>query len=416
MSIKPEYTAAIDLGQTRTRAAIAEAPAGGVEDGTRLRLLGVGEVESSGWVKGSLVDMEAATLSIRQAVARAEEMADGLVIESVLVGTGGAHLRSIGSHSGAILSHSGPREVTAADVMELMAEVQNVPLGPDREIIHVLSGEFILDERGGIRDPEGLLGVQLAVHGHILTGSAAVARNLAAAVNRASVVVETIAAESFAVGEALTSPAERAAGVLVAVIGGVSTELIVYRHGGVSLTASVPVGGDHFTNDLMIGLHTSRADAETIKQTFGAVTAGWRHSGTTFEVPELGKSTSRLIEQRLLREILEARGIELFSLILEELRKSQSKERLEDHLEAGIILAGGGAKLTGMCDLAERVLVMPARIGLPPRILGMPESLDSAENSVLFSLLHYALRVRRHRSPQGSRAASPWKHLMERKR
>jgi len=230
------------------------------------------------------------------------------------------------------------------------------------------------------------------------------------------VVVETIAAESFAVGEALTSPEERAAGVLVAVIGGASTELIVYRHGGVALTASVPVGGDHFTSDLMIGLHTSRADAETIKQTFGAVTAGWRHTGTTFEVPELGKSTSRLIEQSLLREILEARGLELFSLILEELRKSQSKERLEDHLEAGIILAGGGAKLTGMCDLAERVLVMPARIGLPPRLLGISEALDSADYSVLFSLLHYALRVRRYRSPHGAKAINPWRHLFERKK
>lgn len=415
MSIKPDYIAALDLGQTHTRAAIAEAPAGGSDDGTRLRLLGLGEAPSDGWTKGSLANMEAATASIREAVSRAEEMADGLVIESAVVGTGGTHLRSIGSHSGAILSHSQPREVTRRDVMELMEEVRNVPLGPDREIIHVLSGEFILDERGGIRDPEGLLGMHLAVRGHILTGSGAVGRNLVAAANRASVMVETIAAESFAVGEALTSPEERAVGVLVAVIGGASTELIVYRHGGVALTASVPVGGDHFTNDLMIGLHTARSDAETIKQTFGAVTAGWRHTGATFEVPELGKSTSRLIEQSLLREILEARGIELFSLILEELRKSQTRERLEDHLEAGVILAGGGAKLAGMCDLAERVLVMPARIGLPPRLLGLAESFDSADYSVVFSLLHYALRARRYRSPQGSRPASPWKHLFEKK-
>ena len=108
--------------------------------------------------------------------------------------------------------------------------------------------------------------------------------------------------------------------------------------------------------------------------------------------------------------------MELFQLILDELRKSQSKDRLEDHLEAGVILAGGGAKLAGMCDLAERVLVMPARIGLPPRVLGLPEAYDSAEYSVAFSLLHYALRVRRYRSPQGSRSVNPWKHLFERKK
>ena len=205
MSIKAEYVAALDLGQTRTRALLAEAPAGGIDDGTRLRFLGLGEAESGGWIKGSLVDMEAATISIREAVARAEQMADGLVIESALVGTGGAHLRSIGSHGGAMLSRAEPREVTRKDILELMEEVRSVPLGHDREIIHVLPGEFILDGHGSIRDPQGLLGSHLAVHGHVLTGSAAAGRNLVAAVNRASLMVETIAAESFVVGEALTS-------------------------------------------------------------------------------------------------------------------------------------------------------------------------------------------------------------------
>lgn len=416
MSLKAEFVAALDLGQSHTRAVLAEAPAGGGDDGTRLRFLGLGQAESSGWTKGGLVNMDEAMKCIREAVSDAEQMADGLVIESALIGTGGVHLRSIGSHGGAVLSRSEPREVKPGDVLELMEEVRNVPLGQDREIIHVLPGEFFLDGRGGIRDPQGLMGAHLAVHGHVLTGSAAVGRNLVAAVNRASVMAETIAAESVAAGEALTSAEERATGVLVAVIGAASTEIIAYRHGGVVLSASVPVGGDHFTHDLMIGLNTARADAEMIKQTFGAVTAGWRHTGTTFEVPELGRPTSRLIEQSLLREILEARGAELFQLILDELRKSQSKDRLEEHLEGGVILCGGGAKLAGMCDLAERVLMMPARIGLPPRVLGLPEVYDAAEYTVLFSLLHYGLHVRRFRSPQGLRSINPWKHLFERRK
>ena len=413
MSNKAEYVAAIDLGHAHTRAAIAEAPAGGTDDGTRLRLLGVGEAPSNGWIKGNLVDMEAAVASVRDAVAKAEQMADGLVIESAVIGTGGSHLHSIGSHDGMLLSHSQPREVANNDVLQLMDEVRSVPLAADREIIHVLPREFVLDSRGGIRDPVGLLGIQLAVHGYVLTGSAAVGRNLVAAVNRASVMVETVAAESYAVGEAAPSVDERTSGVMAVVIGGASSEMIVYRHGGVVMSASIAVGGDHFTNDLMIGLHTARADAESIKQTFGAVTAGWRHTGTTFEVPELGRPTSRLIQQSLLREILEARGMELFSLVLSELRHASLPEKLEEHLEAGIVLCGGGANLPGMCDLAERVLLMPARIGLPPRVLGLPESLDAPQYTVLLSLLHYALRVRRHRAPQGSRSASPWKHLFD---
>lgn len=413
MSEKLEYVAALDLGQTSTRAAIAETPPGGVEDATRLRLLGLGEAESRGWVKGSLADMTAAVASIRAAAEQAEAMADGLVMESAILGTGGAHVRAIGSHAGTLLSRRGAREVTGDDVARLIAEVASVPLAADREILHVLPREFVLDSRGGIRQPVGLMGTQLAAHGHVITGSVSVGQNLVACVNRAGVMAETVASEAFAAAEAITTAEERGNGVIVAVVGGASCELIAYRHGGVCLSVSVPVGGEHFTGDLAIGLHASRADAEAIKQSFGTVAAGWRHTGTTFEVPEIGRAASRLIEQSLLREILEARAVELFALIREELRRASLDDGIGNQMEGGIVLAGGGARLSGLCDLAERVLEMPARIGLPPRVLGFPEAADDPQYTVLFSLLHYALRVRRHRAPHGARLSSPWKHLFE---
>jgi cell division protein FtsA len=217
---------------------------------------------------------------------------------------------------------------------------------------------------------------------------------LVTAANRAGILVETLVSEAFACGEALPTPEEYELGVLVALVGGPSTELAAYTQGSLAMSRSIPIGGDHFTGDLAIGLRTARSDAETIKRNFGTVSPGWTHDGSSFEIPGMGHQSSRLIPQQMLRQILEPRAQELFSMLSEELRRAS----LGNQLGAGVILAGGGARLQGFCDMAEKVLGLPARIGLPPRMQSLPEGLDSPEYATLLSLTDYGFRARKQRT------------------
>ncbi|MBI2818525.1 MAG: cell division protein FtsA, partial [Acidobacteria bacterium] len=412
MSQKPEHLVALDVGNSSTRVLVAEIAATDVsshrtsrqfsngspsrEDPSLLQFVGFGEVETRGWHKGNLADIGQASETVRRVIEQAEESI-GSQIESAVLGIGGPHLGGLSSRAGIALSIR-PREVRREDVLRVMQDARNIPLSGDREILHIVPKEFVLDGQEGIRDPVGMVGMQLEVRVHFITNSAATAQNLVTVVNRAGILVETVVSEGFAAGEALPSQEERDLGVLVVLIGGPSSETVAYSQGGLASTHSTPIGGDHFTGDIAIGLHTARSDAETIKQTFGSVFPGWSHDGSSFEVPGIGHQPSRLIPQNLLRQILEPRAQELFSLLGAELGRAG----LTTELAAGIILSGGGARLAGLCDLAEKVLGIPARIGLPPRIHGLPEALDSPEYATLLSLLYYGLRVRLQRSPRES--------------
>jgi len=271
--------------------------------------------------------------------------------------------------------------------------------------------EFLLDGQDGIRDPIGLQASRLEAKVHIISGAVADSQNIVAAANRAGIVVETMVGEAFAVGEAVLTPEEQEMGALVVVLGGSHCDLAVYSRSSLRLSATIPVGGDHFTNDTAIGLQTSLEEAEGIKKLFGSVYAGGIHAGTSFEAPGLGNRPSRLIPRSVLLGILEPRAQELLGIILEWLRRS----RLEHHLGGGVILCGGGARLQGMCDLAEQFFASPARLGLPPKILEMPEMLESPEYATLLSLLLYGLRVRQLRMARQRPLATRWKGLLRRK-
>ncbi|MBI4478622.1 MAG: cell division protein FtsA [Acidobacteria bacterium] len=410
MSQKPEHLVALDVGNASTRVLVAEFPSGdmasassprapsngssGWEHPSLLRFVGYAEAETHGWHKGNLADIGQASASIRNVIEQVEK-AIGSQIESAVLGLGGPHLGGLSSRAGIALG-ARPREVRLEDVLRVMQDARNIPLPPDREILHIVPKEFVLDGQQGIRDPVGMLGVQLETRVHFITNSAATAQNLVTAVNKAGVLVETLVSEAFAAGEALPTPEERDLGVLVALIGGPSSEVVAYSQGGLSMASSTPVGGDHFTGDIAIGLHTARSDAESIKRTFGSVSPGWSHDGSSFEVPGIGHQTSRLIPQHFLRQILEPRAQELFRLLGEELRRAG----LTTQLGAGAILSGGGSRLAGICDMAEKVLGLPSRIGLPPEIQGLPEALNSPEYATLVSLLYYGLRVRQQRAPR----------------
>jgi cell division protein FtsA len=409
MSQQPNHLVALDVGNSMTRVAIAEAPAGGRPsdwDASRLRLLGFGDTETQGWHKGNLADIGQSAASIRKAVEQAEAAA-GVAIESAVVGIGGPHLGGIASRAVIELGQR-PREVRREDVERVLDDARNIPLSAGREVLHMVPKEFVLDSQEGIRDPVGMLGMHLEVRVHFITNSIATSQNLVTAANRAGVLVETVVGEAYAAGEAIATEEEHELGVLVAVIGGPSCEIVAYSQSGLSKTCAVAIGGDHFTGDISVGLRVPRSDAETIKRNFGSVFPGWSHDGSAFEAPAMGHQPSRVIPQNVLRQILQPRAQELFGLLLEEVRRTGGTR----HWPGGIVLSGGGARLAGLCDLAESVLGIPARIGLPPRVQNLPEALDSPEYATLFSLLQYGARVRQHRAPRERAASSRLRDLL----
>ena len=406
MNQEANYVAALDLGSSKTRALIAELLDSG-EGPSQLRFMGFGETESQGWNKGMIADLEQVTQAVKEAVERAERQA-GVALESAVVGVGGPHIQGTLVASGIALA-ARPREITRDDVRRVVENAGDVPLSKDREILHMIPGEFVLDSQKGIQDPVGMQGCYLGVKSHVVTGSATATQNLVTAVNRAGVLVETTVLEAFAAAEVVLSDEERELGVLVAVLGGGSCDLVVYRHGGLRMTAVIPIGGDHFTNDCALGLHTAHRDAEIIKKHFGSVMRDRCKEGTSIEVPGLGERPAWFVPASALTDILGSRAEEVLGLILDEILRCG----LDHQLGAGVVLCGGGARLVGMCDLSEQILEGPARLGLPPKIVDMPEALESPEYTTLLGLGLYTQKLWRLRSNAGNRTlGSRWKSLL----
>lgn len=399
------HVAALDMGSAKTRVLICELLGG---DGTsRVRFAGFGEVESRGWRKGSITDLDEVTACVKEASDHAEKMS-GAAVESVVVGIGGPHIQGASASCGLTVSLR-PREVTRDDIRRLMETAKEVPLSRDREILHLIPEEFVLDSHHGIQDPVGMQASYLAVKAHIISGSMMAAANIVTAVNRAGILVETTVFEALAAAEEVLSDEERELGALVIVLGGGTTEIAAYQHGSLRLASVIPVGGDHFTNDVAVGLHTAVRDAEILKQTMGSVLSKQSSDLSSIEVPGLSERPSRFVPHRALSEILESRAEELIGLIRDELRRSG----LDRGLGAGVVLCGGGARLGGICDLTEQVLGMPARRGLPPKIPDMPEELDSPEYATIVGLLLYGYRLWKMRHAVQTRSAGiRWKSLI----
>ena len=301
-----------------------------------------------------------------------------------------------------------------------MEAARGLPLPDDREILHMLPQEFALDEQAGVRDPIGMQARSLSVQVQLVTGSASASQGIVTAVNRAGIVVETMVAESLAVGESVLTPGERELGSLVMLLGRGSTEFAAYRQGSLWMTSGIPVGGDHFTNDIAIGLHTPPQEAETIKTMFGSVYGSWSHDGVLFEIPGLANRASRMVPRQQLLEILIPRAQEMLGLAVEDL----DRVGIDPRLGGGAVLAGGGARLHGLCDLAEQTFSSPSRIGLPFDMLAqdelsqggfdLPEAYNQPEYTTVVGVLLYGFRVRSMRTQRAS--AKRWKdHLLGRK-
>ena len=384
-----------------------------------LRFAGLGETESEGWQKGSIADPEAVANSLRKAVAQAERQT-GASLDAVVAGVGGPHIRGIAGRAVLPLSEQS-REVTHEDVRRVVAAARELPLPDGREILHILPQSFALDSQSGVRDPIGMQAQSLGAAVHLVTGSAASSRSVVSAVNRAEIVVETVVAESLAVCDAVLTQEERQLGSLVVLLGKGSTELAAYFQGSPWMSSGIPVGGDHFTNDIAVGLHASPPEAETIKTMFGCVYAPWSHDGVFFEVPELASRSSRTVRRKELLDILQPRAQEVLGLAFRDLRLAG----LDASLGGGVVLAGGGARLQGICDLTEQIFSSSARIGLPSDALAqddlpadffdLPETLNQPEYTTVVSLLLYGFQVRNMRMGRQRRNAKRPKGILGRK-
>jgi cell division protein FtsA len=380
---KERYLAALDIGSAKTCALIAD-----IDNGSA-KFLGMGAAESKGSRKGLIVNLDAAVASLRRALEEAEAVAN-VPVESAVVGIAGHHVRGVNSRGGISLG-SRPRDIEREHVRRAVDAARAITLPEDREVLHVLPQEFLVDHQDNIRDPIGMVGQSLEVNVHIVTTSITATQNVVTAVNRAGVVVSDTALEPLASAEAVLTPDERELGCCLLDIGGGTTELIVYCGGMVRHTGAVAIGGDHFSNDLAVGLRTPIPEAERIKREHGCAARELLPEDQPIQIASVGDRPPRTVFVRMLNEVIEPRAQELLTLVHDDLKRAG----LDAQIPAGLVLAGGGARLRGLTELAERMFSLPVRCAAPHGLEDMPEELSQPEYATVVGLLLYGAHARR---------------------
>lgn len=378
MGKKDNLVVGLDIGTTKISAIVGQV----VEDG--VDIIGVGTSPSKGLRKGVVINIESTVESIRRAIEEAEAIAGG-PISSVYTGIAGGHIRGINSHGICALKD---REVRAADVEKAIDAAQAVAIPLDREVIHVIPQEFVVDEQDGIKDPIGMSGVRLEAKVHIVTAAVTSAQNIVKCCNRAGLNVNDIILEQLAAAEATLTQEEKDLGVALIDIGGGTTDLAVFSGGSLVHTSVLSVGGNHIANDIAIGLRTPLVEAEKIKQKFGCALSSLVGREETIEVPSVGGRSDRIISRQILSEIVEPRVEEIFTLIKQEIVKSG----YEDMIASGIVLTGGSTLLEGMPELAEQVFNLPVRRGVPKGIGGLVDVVKNPLHATGVGLVLYGSR------------------------
>jgi cell division protein FtsA len=359
MSKKEDLIVGLDIGTTKVCVIVA-APTGDSID-----IIGIGTHPSRGLRKGVVVDIDATVQSIKQAVEEAELMAD-CEISSVYAGIAGSHIRAFNSHGVVAVKD---REVAPGDVKRVIDAAKAVSIPMDREVIHVIPQEFIIDDQDGIREPLGMSGVRLEAKIHIVTAAVTSAQNIVKCANKAGLNVMDIVLEPLASAEACLAEDERDLGVCLIDIGGGTTDVAVYSEGSIKHTSVLGLGGAHVSNDIAVGLRTPFDEAERVKKKFGVAAARFLGSDDVISVPSVGGRRPREVSRKLLCEIIEPRIDEILSLA----RQSLVKEGLEDQIPSGVVLTGGCSALEGVPDLAEEIFETPVRIGIPCRVGGLQD-------------------------------------------
>jgi cell division protein FtsA len=383
----------LDVGTFKIGVIVAEETSGGVE------ITGIGSAPSTGLRKGTVVNIDATVEAIRKAVDEAEIMA-GCEIRSVVAGSAGSHLKGFNSHGVVAVK---TKEVAATDVERVMDAAKAVALPTDREVLHVLPQEYIVDDQDGIKEPMGMTGVRLEARVHIVTGSISSGQNLIKCCNRAGLVVRDVLGGPLAAAEAVLTPEERELGVALLDVGAGTTDVVVLHAGAVRHTAVLPVGGRHVTNDLAAALRTPFADAERLKQQNGAALASKATTEANVEVAGLGGRPSHLLSQRALAEVIEPRAEEMLAMARGEVERAGCLGLLT----SGVVLTGGGAVLTGMTELAERVFRTPVRLGVPLHLHGLVDVVASPMYATAVGLVLHGLKQQGQTARNGDGVLAP---------
>ena len=378
MQGQDDIVVGLDIGTTKICAVVGEA------SGHDINIIGIGTHPSIGLRKGVVVNIESTVESIKKAVEEAELMA-GCEISSVYAGIAGGHIT--GFNSRGIVAIKGT-EITENDVERVIDAARAVAIPMDREVIHVLPQEFIVDDESGIQNPVSMAGVRLEAKIHIVTGAVASAHNIVKCANRSGLDVCDIVLESLASGEAVLTEEEKQLGTALVDLGGGTTDLAIFSGKNIKHTFVLGLGGNNLTNDIAIGLRATQADAEIIKKKFGSCVSSSINADETIEVPGMGGREARKLSRQILGEILEPRMEEIFQLLNREIYRAG----MESIIPSGMVATGGTALLEGVTEIAESIFNMPTRLGKPRGIKGLVDVVNNPMYATGVGLVLYGAR------------------------
>jgi cell division protein FtsA len=368
----------LDIGTTKICVIVGELSADGLD------IVGIGTHPSKGLRKGVVINIDSTVGSIHKAIEEAELMA-GCQISKVYAGIAGGHIKGFNSH-GVIAVKDG--EVSEHDIRRVIDAAKAVAIPLDREVIHVIPQEFIVDDQDGILDPLGMSGVRLEAKVHIVTGAVTSAQNIIRSANRAGLDVADIILQQLASSESTLTPDEKELGVALVDIGGGTTDIAVFCGGSLKHTAVLAVGGNHITSDIAVGLRTPMVEAEKIKRKYGCALTSRIQNDETIEVPSVGGRKPRILSRQILGEIIEPRVQEIFELVQNELVQAG----YDGLIASGTVLTGGTVVMDGMPELAEQVFNLPVRRGTPQGIGGLVDVVNSPMYATGVGLVLYGSR------------------------
>ena len=374
-----EIVVGLDIGTTKVCAVVGEVDADGIT------ILGVGNVPCRGLRKGVVANIDYTVRAIREAVDAAQTMA-GVEIRTVYAGVAGSHIRSQMSDGVAAISGG---EVTRVDVERVLEGARAIPVDADRQILHVLPREYIVDNQDGIRDPVGMSGVRLQVGVNLVTAATSCVQNVIRCAERCNLTVADVVLEPLASAEAVLSEDEKEIGVAVIDIGGGTTDVLLFVDGGIAHTSVIPVGGNNVTSDVAAGLRTPMGEAERLKRNAGCALGRMVGDEEEIEVPGVGGHAPRKAARRVLSDIIEPRVEEIFALV----RKRIEDTGMLEQLSAGAVITGGGVLLEGMSEFAEEILGMPVRIGYPVGIKGITQLVQGPQFATGVGLVKYGAQA-----------------------
>ncbi|MEQ8215276.1 MAG: cell division protein FtsA [Smithellaceae bacterium] len=365
----------IDIGTTKTTAIVGEVTDTGID------VIGIGTSPAKELRKGVVVNIESTVEAIKKAIEEAEHMS-GCSINSAYVGISGSHIK--GQNSLGIVAVKG-REVGEEDVQRAIEASKAIAIPVDREILHALPQNYIVDGQEGVRDPVGMSGVRLEAKVHVVTGAVASIQNIVKSVNRVGLDIEDLVLEQLAASEAVLSPDEKDLGVVLIDIGGSTTGIAVFSEGSIKHTAMLPVGGNYLTSDIATGLRTPFNEAEKIKLNYGCALTSMIPKEETIEVPSVGGREAREVSRQILGRIIEPRMEEILNMASKEIVRSG----FEELLAAGVVLTGGTSLLPGINELAEHIFEMPVRSGIPSGVGGLSDVVTSPACATGVGLIIY---------------------------